>query len=578
MKRLIIILLFISPALYGQGLITLIQQKSAVPLTGTYTPPPTGSAYYVSATGTDANDGLSAATPWQTIAKVNATAFAPGTTIYFKAGETFTGNLELTESGTSGSPIVLTSYGTGQASINGGTGSAIKILNAEWVTVDNLELIGADIGRNTSTAITNTGYGVEVRSTHTEGTRWNGITVTDNTIKGFRVGILITADAQTGTVQPTARGYQNFTVTGNTISNCAMSGINLYAAINFTVPAGIMYSFPDPGNDETVHQNGYIARNNIFDLWGTNISAVADYPNMNQGSALRISCMTGGTIEYNRGDNVGHMGNSFASPAAFELDAGYGVTIQYNEFSNCRLDGIEIDGAGIDIDGNCFNNLIQYNYLWGNDGYGMGGGSVMNGRYQTVPNDGNIYRFNVLVDNGKVNRRDINIWGEGTNYKIYNNTIYSTGNYGAVFEVNANLGGYFANNIIHCTGGRNILTANGLTFPLFLNNLYYTGGDLRLAVNGSTMYNTLSAWQGAGQETLSGTTYGVVGDPLFVSPGTAPQMLPGSDVKLLTLYNVQSGSPAKGVGQAFATQLGSMPATDFTANNIATLNIGAYAN
>ncbi len=43
--------------------------------------------YYVDATsGQDNNEGLSDATPWKTIAKVNASRFAPGDQILFKRG------------------------------------------------------------------------------------------------------------------------------------------------------------------------------------------------------------------------------------------------------------------------------------------------------------------------------------------------------------------------------------------------------------------------------------------------------------------------------------------------------------
>jgi hypothetical protein len=44
--------------------------------------------YYVDATnGNDTNNGLSEATPWKTIAKVNGSKFLPGDQILFKRGE-----------------------------------------------------------------------------------------------------------------------------------------------------------------------------------------------------------------------------------------------------------------------------------------------------------------------------------------------------------------------------------------------------------------------------------------------------------------------------------------------------------
>lgn len=74
-----------------------------------------GVAYYVDATaGNDANSGRSPGAAWQTIGKVNGSAFLPGDHILFKRGETWTGTtLTVPSSGVAGSPIVFGVYGTG---------------------------------------------------------------------------------------------------------------------------------------------------------------------------------------------------------------------------------------------------------------------------------------------------------------------------------------------------------------------------------------------------------------------------------------------------------------------------------
>ncbi|MBC7508578.1 MAG: hypothetical protein H7320_07490, partial [Ferruginibacter sp.] len=71
--------------------------------------------YYISAKGTDANTGLTPATAWQTISKLNASfgLIAAGDSILFKCGETFYGSVIVGKSGTTGLPIVFSSYGTG---------------------------------------------------------------------------------------------------------------------------------------------------------------------------------------------------------------------------------------------------------------------------------------------------------------------------------------------------------------------------------------------------------------------------------------------------------------------------------
>ena len=71
--------------------------------------------YYVSSSGNDANNGLSSSAPWKTIAKVNASSFVPGDTIFFCKGNTWRETLTIPSSGNSAAYIVFTSYGTGLA-------------------------------------------------------------------------------------------------------------------------------------------------------------------------------------------------------------------------------------------------------------------------------------------------------------------------------------------------------------------------------------------------------------------------------------------------------------------------------
>ena len=52
-----------------------------------------GTQYFVSAAGSDAANGLSPATAWQTIAKVNASAFNNTDQVNFRAGDIFFGSV-----------------------------------------------------------------------------------------------------------------------------------------------------------------------------------------------------------------------------------------------------------------------------------------------------------------------------------------------------------------------------------------------------------------------------------------------------------------------------------------------------
>ena len=86
--------------------------------------------YYVSSSGNDANNGLSITTPWKTLTKVQASMglFVAGDSILFKRGDTFSGNITISKSGTLLNPLVISGYGIGIAPTFIGTGAKINNL------------------------------------------------------------------------------------------------------------------------------------------------------------------------------------------------------------------------------------------------------------------------------------------------------------------------------------------------------------------------------------------------------------------------------------------------------------------
>jgi hypothetical protein len=71
--------------------------------------------YYVSNAGSDAADGLTTTTSWQTIAKVNGLTFSSGTKIAFKKGDIWREALTVPSSGTFVNYITFGTYGIGNA-------------------------------------------------------------------------------------------------------------------------------------------------------------------------------------------------------------------------------------------------------------------------------------------------------------------------------------------------------------------------------------------------------------------------------------------------------------------------------
>ena len=132
--------------------------------------------YYFSAAGNDAYTSVQAqskATPWKTITKLNSffVNIKPGDSILFKCGETFTGTITITKSGTSTLPIIFSSWGTGARPVISGlvpTGAWVDMGGGIYsatcpsagATVNMVTLNGAvqPLGRYPNPTATNGGY------------------------------------------------------------------------------------------------------------------------------------------------------------------------------------------------------------------------------------------------------------------------------------------------------------------------------------------------------------------------------------------------------------------------------------
>ena len=88
--------------------------------------------YYVSMTGNDTSDGLTLVTPWRSIAKVNASSFVPGDTVYFKRGDVWHEELLVPSSGSVGNPLTIAAYGTGTNPVFSGADVVTTFSSMGW--------------------------------------------------------------------------------------------------------------------------------------------------------------------------------------------------------------------------------------------------------------------------------------------------------------------------------------------------------------------------------------------------------------------------------------------------------------
>ena len=100
--------------------------------------------YYIDASaGSDANDGLTETSPWQTLDKASQVKLKAGDRMLLKAGTVFNGVLELYGKGSSNKRIEVGRYGEGNAPKIVGHDNAdyaVRILNSEYLTISGLVL------------------------------------------------------------------------------------------------------------------------------------------------------------------------------------------------------------------------------------------------------------------------------------------------------------------------------------------------------------------------------------------------------------------------------------------------------
>lgn len=110
--------------------------------------------YYISSSGDDINNnGLSAASPWKTITKVNSVfpTLKPGDKILFNRGNKFYGTITITKSGTTGNPITISVYGTGEnpvitgfTTVSGWTNEGNGIYSASIASESQTNMVTVD--------------------------------------------------------------------------------------------------------------------------------------------------------------------------------------------------------------------------------------------------------------------------------------------------------------------------------------------------------------------------------------------------------------------------------------------------
>ena len=392
----------------------------------------TCTTYYVSTSGSNSNSGCSSSAPWATLAKVNATTFAAGDQILFARGGSWTGELHPLGSGSSGDPIVISSYGSGSAPIiaGGGAAAAVYLDNQQYWTIENLEITNT----TTSAAIRS---GIQLEN-DTSGIL-NGIHITDDNIHnvlGFWNGAeqpsTSSGIAFNLSDSSTTNGWNDVLIQGNTLTTDDAGGIYLG-------------SLAGSGHNH-VTTNVVIENNTLNDMGGNDI--------------VCVFC-NGALVQNNLATNSG---SRYDGAGLWTAQSDNG-TWQYNEVSNQHLLN---DGEAFDLDWDTTNNVIQYNYTLNNPG-----GFLLYCCSASQGSANSVVRDNISQNDG-ASRADLVLWGvspTGT-AQVYNNTFYvdKWHNSGITTSNPSTANMFLTNNIIYNEGTGGYASSSNETWS---HNTFY---------------------------------------------------------------------------------------------------------
>ncbi|WP_171652113.1 Ig-like domain-containing protein [Paenibacillus foliorum] len=487
--------------------------------------------YYISITsGNDANDGLSEATAWKSLDKVNASTFSPGDKIGFKAGDIWNGQLRLNGSGAEGLPIKVDKYGSTDPEVrpifNGmGTDEAdgvnlvmplgsvagqhyaatVEVRNQSFWEISNLEVTNYDATTKNMRAgiIALNEKGVTV--TEWEQNQLKHIVIRDCYVHD--VNSDPSAYKMTGGILILGN-YSDVLVEGNKVINVAIEGIR---------NAGMAPSGSSNGGAPQVMNNIVFKNNYIQDVQGDGmvISNIADNGDKD---------VYNGIVEYN---TILRYANTNVGSLNYAANWVYGskdTLFQYNE----TFGGIYgyNDGEAWDVDLYSDNIVYQYNYSHEN----RGGIILFMGTGQSV------FRYNLSVNDG--NGAELFFYHPSSYTKapwIYNNTIFTGKDIATTVFNNSTPYIKFANNIMMTLGKVKRFANVDLTQGYIKNNIFYP--------------NILTTGGVAGSVELANNLYV---NPQLARPGEIPKNVITAknrfDVSKLEAYKILANSPAIGAG------------------------------
>jgi len=438
----------------------------------------TATNYYINSTiGKDTNKGNSKAYPWKTILPIATIQLQPGDSILLATGQQFVGMLSIVDvKGLLDRPVVIGHYpykgNLSKPVLDAGKElNAVLIQNSSFIKLSGIEITaGIPYESKRLSKPTEMRCGILVEVTKDEVfehieisdvvvhdvyynppgfTRSAAEIKTANGTQNYGWGIRFINNTRSGKLR-------NVKLFKSEVFKVSHTGIKATATVNGIQQLEIadckVSQTGGPGMQFSGVTNGHIHHNQI-----NHSGSIADSRNWGRGSGLWTWSCRDILIEHNRFENANGPGDS----AGVHIDYNCNdVVVQYNLSANNA-------GGFCEILGNNFNCAYRYNISI-NDGHRVKG---VNGAFQ----EGKIFWLSGYQGNEKKSAGPYNSY-------FYNNTIYVSKNIVPKIAVSSSSNGVLiANNIFYFEGAAQIVAGDqkkqevdldGVPNVVFTNNLF----------------------------------------------------------------------------------------------------------